>query len=142
MQSVKVALLLFAVAQTAAAQRPNLRAQIRAVNDSMVAAFNAGKLLSVARFYTDDARIDGERSNVVTGRAAIDKYWTGIQNPKSWKLELIDVGGHADQPYQIGRSTLVTSSPEGERTSVVEFLAVYRRDAKGGLRLAVDYYRY
>ena len=142
MRIVNAALLLCVLGQTAPAQRPNLRAQIQAVNDSMVAAFNSGKLLAVARFYTDDARIDGERSNAVTGRAAIDKYWTGIQNPKSWKLELIDVGGHPDHPYQIGRSTLVTSSPEGDRTSVVEFLALYRRDPKRGLRLAVDYYRY
>ncbi len=123
-------------------QNPALRAEIQAVNDSMVAAFNSGDMLAVARFYTDDARIDGERGELVQGRAAVDKYWTGIRNAKSWKLDVIDVGGHPDNPYQIGRSTLVTTGPNGDRTSVVEFLVIWRRDPAGGLRIAVDYYRY
>jgi ketosteroid isomerase-like protein len=123
-------------------QDPALRAEIQAVNDSMVAAFNSGDMLAVARFYADDARIDGERGVLVQGRAAVDKYWTGIRGAKSWKLQVIDVGGHRDSPYQIGRSTLVTSGPNGDRTSVVEFLAVWRRDARGGLRMVVDYYRF
>jgi uncharacterized protein (TIGR02246 family) len=142
MTRLTAALFLFALAPNAIAQKPDLRAEIQAVNDSMVAAFNTGNMLSVARFYTDDARVDGERGEVVQGRAAIDKYWSGIRNAKSWKLEVIEVGGHRDHPYQIGRSTLVQSGPQGERTSVVEFLGIWRRDAKGGLRLAVDYYRY
>lgn len=119
-----------------------LRAEIVAVSDSMVAAFNRGDLLAVARFYTDDARVDGERGALVMGREAIDKYWTGIRNAKSWKLEVIAVGGHRDHPWQTGRSTLVQSGPQGDRVSVVEYLAVWRRDRNGGLRLAVDYYRY
>lgn len=123
-------------------RQPSLRAEIQAVNDSMVAAFNRGDLLAVARFYTDDARVDGEKGAVVVGRQAIDRYWTGIQGAKSWTLEIIEVGGPRDTPWQVGRSTLVQSSPQGDRVSVVEFLAVWRRDARGGLRLAVDYYRY
>jgi uncharacterized protein (TIGR02246 family) len=142
MTRLTAALLLFALAPGASAQTRDLRAEIQAVNDSMVAAFNTGNMLAVARFYTDDARVDGERGEVVQGRAAIDKYWTGIRNAKSWKLEVIEVGGHRDNPYQIGRSTLVQSGPQGERKSVVEFLGIWRRDTKGGLRLAVDYYRY
>ena len=120
---------------------PALRRKIQAVNDSMAAAFNAGDLLGVSHFYTDDARVDGKGGVLVQGREALDKYWMGIRNPKSWKLEVLEVGGHLDHPYQIGRSTLVTSSPTGDRTSVVEFLAIWRRSPAGGLRLAVDYYR-
>lgn len=133
---------MLALASTAGAQKADLRAEIQAVNDSMVTAFNSGNLMAVARFYTDDARIDGERGTVVTGREAIDKYWTGIRGAKSWKLEVIAVGGDANQPWQVGRSTLVQTGSSGDRTSVVEFLGVWRRDSKGGLRLAVDYYRY
>lgn len=111
------------------------------MNDSMAAAFNAGDMRAVARFYTDDARVDGKGGDLVQGREAVDAYWSNIRNPKSWKLEVLEVGGHPDHPYQIGRSTLVTSSPSGDRTSVVEFLAIWRREAHGSLRLAVDYYR-
>jgi ketosteroid isomerase-like protein len=119
-----------------------LHAEIQAVNDSMVAAFNRGDLLAVARFYTDDARIDGERGTLVVGRDAVDKYWSGIRNAKSWRLEVLAVGGHRDQPWQIGRSTLIQTGAQGDRTSTVEFLAIWRREANGGLRLAVDYYRF
>jgi ketosteroid isomerase-like protein len=97
---------------------------------------------AVARFYADDARIDGERGELVQGRAAIDKYWMDIRNAKSWKLDVIDVGGPPDHPYQIGRSTLVTTGPNVDRTSVVEFLVVWRREPGGNLRMVVDYYRY
>jgi ketosteroid isomerase-like protein len=142
MSRLIAAVLLFTLASSATAQKRDLRAEIQAVNDSMVAAFNTGNMLSVARFYSDDARVDGEGGTVVTGRAAIDRYWTSIRDAKSWKLEVLAVGGHRDHPYQIGRSTLVQSGPNGNRTSIVEFLALWRRDAKGGLRMAVDYYRY
>ena len=128
-------------AQPAAAQSALYR-EIRAVNDSMMAAFNSGNMLAVARFYADDARVDGEKGAVVQGRAAIDKYWTDIRDAKSWKLEVIAVGGPRDFPWQIGRSTLVQSSPQGDRTSVVEFLALWRREPGGGLRMVMDYYRY
>jgi uncharacterized protein (TIGR02246 family) len=126
----------------APAQNPALRAEIQALSDSMVAAFNAGDMLAVARFYADDARVDGERGELVKGREAIDRYWASIRNAKSWKLDVIDVGGHPDHPYQIGRSTLVTGGPNGDRTSVVEFVAIWRREADGTLRMVVDYYRF
>jgi ketosteroid isomerase-like protein len=142
MTRLTAALFLFVLAPGATAQKRDLRAEIQAVNDSMMAAFNRGDLLAAARFYTDDARIDGEGGTVVLGREAVDRYWTSIRGAKSWRLEVLAVGGHADHPWQVGRSTLVQSGPSGDRTSIVEFFALWRRDAKGGLRLAVDYYRH
>ena len=123
-------------------ENPSLRAEVQSVNDSLVAAFNSGEMRAVARFYADDARIDGERGTLVQGRAAIDKYWTDLRNPKSWRLDVIHVGGDPDNPYQIGRSTLVTTAPSGDRTSIVEFLAIWRREPSGRLRIVVDYYRH
>jgi ketosteroid isomerase-like protein len=129
-------------ATPAPAQNRTLRAEIEAVHDSMTAVFNRGNPAGVARFYGDDARVDGERTAPIRGRAAIDTYWRGIANAKSWKLEIIEVGGSRDQPYEIGRSTLTTSSPSGDRVSVVEYLVLWRRETNGALRIAVDYYRY
>jgi CubicO group peptidase (beta-lactamase class C family)/ketosteroid isomerase-like protein len=129
------------VSPALAARNDALRREIQAMNDSMTATFSASDMGGVARFYTDDARVDGEGGDLVQGRHAVDAYWKNIRNPKSWKLEVIEVGGHPDHPYQIGRSTLVTSSPSGDRTSVVEFLAIWRREPNGSLRMAVDYYR-
>jgi hypothetical protein len=58
MTRITAAILLFALAPSAIAQNRDLRAEIQAVNDSMVAAFNTGNMLAVSRFYTDDARVD------------------------------------------------------------------------------------
>ena len=121
---------------------PALRAEVQAVNDSMAAAFSGGDMRAVARFYTDDAIVDGPRGERVVGRAAVEAYWASIRDPRSWRLEVLEVGGTWEQPWQTGRSTLVIGGPNGDRTSVVEFLAIWRRDAGGGLRMAVDYYRY
>jgi hypothetical protein len=79
----------------------------------MVAAFNTGNMLAVSRFKADDARVDGEGSVVVQGREAVDRYWTSIKGAKSWKLEVLAVGGHRDHPWQVGRSTLVQGGPAG-----------------------------
>ena len=124
------------------AARPDLRAELVAMNDSLISAFDGANAAGVARFYADDARMDGERGQVVQGRAAIDRFWTDVRNPKSWKLEAIAVGGRPDQPYEIGRSTIVTSGPNGDRVSSVEYLLIWRRDVRGGLRIVVDYFRY
>lgn len=141
------ALLVCIAAQGGTAQQPrtarrDLKAELVAMNDSLVSAFNRGNAAAVARFYADDARMDGERGTVVQGREAIDRFWADLKNPKSWKLEVIAVGGRPDQPYEIGRSTIVTSGPNGDRVSVVEYLLIFRRDARGRLRIIVDYYRY
>ena len=142
MVGLVAAVLLFSLAPGAFAQRRDLRAEIHAVNDSMVAAFNRGDRRPVARFYTNDARTDGEGGIVVQGRDAVDRYWSSISGAKSWKLEVLAVGGHRDSPWQVGRSTLVQGGPNGDRASIVEFLAIWRRDAARRPRLAVDYYRY
>jgi ketosteroid isomerase-like protein len=129
-------------AQQPARVRPALRAELMAMHDSLISAFKGKDAAAVARFYADDARMDGERGQVVQGRAAIDRFWAGVANPKSWKLEVITVGGGADQPYEIGRSTITTSGPNGNRVSAVEYLLLWRRDGRGRLRIIVDYYRY
>ena len=145
--ALAAALLIGAFAARAAAQQPrparrDLRTELSAMHDSLAAAFHGGNAAAVARFYADDARMDGERGAVVEGRQAIDRFWADVKNPKSWKLEVIAAGGRPDQPYEIGRSTIVTSGPNGDRVSVVEYLLIWRRDARGKLRIIVDYYRY
>ncbi len=140
-------LLLSVAAQDASSQqqrgaRRDLRAELGAMNDSLASAFHGANAAAVARFYADDARMDGERGAVVQGRTAIDRFWADVRSPKSWKLEVIAVGGRPEQPFEIGRSTIVTSGPNGDRTSSVEYLLIWRRDARGALRIIVDYYRY
>ncbi len=77
-------------------------------------------------------------SVVAKGRAAVDAYFKSIGAAKSWKLEVKDVGGSADSPFQIGRSTLVHGTRPD--TSVVDFVVVWKRQKDGSLKIVLDYY--
>jgi ketosteroid isomerase-like protein len=132
-------------AQQMPANLPPARAalwrEIRAVNDSMEAAFGRGDMKTVAAFYADDAKMTGG-GPIVEGRAAIDDYWRRIGTSKgTWKLEVYEVGGSRELAYQKGRSVLTLRDASGvERVSTVDFVVIWRRDSKGGLRIALDLY--
>jgi len=143
---VAAATLSFACAQThgAAGSSQNatdaMKAEIEAVNREMEVAFGRKDLLAVAKFYADDARLIGPRGQEVRGRAAIDAYWANIRNPKSWRLEAFDIGGSANEAYQFGRSTLVQENSTGDRTSVTDFVVVWKRGSDGKWKIALDFY--
>jgi ketosteroid isomerase-like protein len=122
--------------------RQALWKEIRAVNDSMEAAFNRGDMKAVSLFYADDAKMAGGLGPATTGRAAFDAYWARAgANGGRWKLEVHSIGGNRDIAYQTGRSNLVTRDANGvERASVIDFVVVWKRDAKGGLRILMDLY--
>ena len=115
-----------------------LRREVEQLNREMSEAAEKGDLKKAASYYADDAEVRQGRNVVARGRAQLDRYFTSIQNLKSWKLEVFDVSGTRDVVYQAGRSTLVSGSPE--RTSTVEFLVVWKRQPDGKLRIHLDYY--
>jgi ketosteroid isomerase-like protein len=120
-----------------------IRRDLEAVNAAMAATFNRGDYLGAARFYTDDARIIGPGGVRVTSRAAIDRYWTSIPAGATWRLEVLDAGGSHASPWQLGRSTLVMPSRAGggaTDTSVVDFVAIWRRQPDRSLKLYIDMY--
>jgi ketosteroid isomerase-like protein len=133
MKKLLPVVLALALAVPAGAQAP-LRREVQALFSDMTAAFKVNPA-SVAKFYTDDAMIAGGRLRV-TGREAVDKYWSGVSGYTDWKLELIDVGD-GTTPWVRGISTLVSSSG---RNSVTEFLGLLKRGADGKLRFHVDMY--
>jgi len=124
------------------AQSSALRQEIDSLNRAMEQAFAKGDMMAVARFYADDAKLMGPRGSDVSGRAAIDRYWTGIKGAKSWKLEVLDVGGDRTTAYQVGRSTLVTTREAADQTSVSRFVVFWKRQPDGRLRIALDFYHF
>ena len=124
------------------AQRSALHQEIDSLNRAMEQAFAKGDMAAVAKFYADDGKLMGPRGADVSGRAAIDRYWQDIKGAKSWKLEVIEVGGDRTTAYQIGRSTLVTSGGGGDRTSVSRFVVIWKRQPDGKLRIALDFYHF
>ena len=124
------------------AQPPALRQEIDSLNRAMEQAFAKGDMAAVAKFYADDAKLMGPRGGDVSGRAAIDRYWQNIKGAKSWKLELIELGGDRNTAYQVGRSTLVTAAGGGNQTSVSRFVVIWKRQPDGKLRIALDFYHF
>jgi ketosteroid isomerase-like protein len=131
------------VAQSPALEDRAIRRELAAVNAAMAAIFNRGDYLGAARFYSDDAQIIGPDGLRVTGRAAVDRYWTSIPAGSTWRLDVLDAGGGRNSPWQLGRSTLVMPSRNGDgttSTSIVDFLGVWKRQADGTLKLYIDMY--
>lgn len=124
------------------AQAYDLRREIDSLNRAMEQSFNRGDLLAVSRFYADDAKLMGPRGADVSGREAIDRYWTGIKGAKSWKLEVLDVGGDRNVSYQVGRSTLITAGPSGDQVSVSRFVVIWKRQRDGQFKMALDFYHF
>jgi ketosteroid isomerase-like protein len=143
----RLTLLVLAVAAPVHAQAPAgysaarqvMWTEIRLMNDSLEAAFNRGEPAAVARFYADGARMRGPGSPEIQGRTMVDAYWTSLRNPVRWRLEVLDVGGHRDLTYQVGRSHLTSRGPGGqERTYSTDFVVVWERQRDGSLRIILD----
>ncbi|MGH7471689.1 MAG: DUF4440 domain-containing protein [Longimicrobiales bacterium] len=126
-----------ATAQRAPADSAALRREIEQLNRGMEAAVNRGDPLAAAAFYADDAVVRTLRGEDARGRAALDRYFQGFGKAQ-WKLDVIQVGGHPDAPYQVGRSTLIHGARPD--TSIVGFVVVWKRQNNGQLRIVLDYY--
>ena len=117
-----------------------VRREVESLNRAMEAAVARGDLKAAAAFYADNAIVRSAHAVQAQGRAAVDQYFLGISNAKSWKLDVygVTVPRQSNLVYQTGRSTLVHGSPE--RTSVVQFLVVWERQRDGALKIVLDYY--
>jgi ketosteroid isomerase-like protein len=102
---------------------------------SMVAAFRNAPA-SVARYYTDDARIIGGGMSAI-GRQQVDAYWAQATGFAGWALDVLAAGGEPNTPWVIGRSTLRSQSG---RDMITEFVGVLRRGTDGQLRFYIDRY--
>jgi ketosteroid isomerase-like protein len=120
-----------------------IRRELAAVNTAMAATFNRGDYLGAARFYSDDAQIIGAGGVRVSGREAVDRYWTSLPAGSTWRLDVLDAGGSRDSMWQLGRSTLVTPGRNRDgttNTSIVDFLGIWKRQPDGTLKLYIDMY--
>jgi ketosteroid isomerase-like protein len=66
----------------------------------MTQAMVSGDLLRFAQFYTDQALLTDLKEFRVEGRAAIDQLWIRRSPYKNWLLDVMEIGGDADTPYQ------------------------------------------
>ena len=121
-----------------AASRAALRRELDAETRKLELAFARGDLLAVARTYADDAQMIPPSGHAPkTGRAAIDRYWTRIDHPRSWTLETLDWGGTAEEAWQLVRSTMVAGEKNPPPHSV-RCLLIWRRQPDGSRRIHLD----
>ena len=128
--------VLLAAASSQSGDTFPLRKAIDALNAQMVAAFNRDPA-TVSAYYTDAAAIigGGQRSQ---GRAAVDEYWKGAASMfTGWSLEAIETGGHADAPWQYGKSVIQGRSG---RTMETYFIGLLGKQPGGDLKFQVDTY--
>ena len=118
----------------------DLWAAVVQLNKAMEEALRKGDLQGVANFYADDGVLVGPNGYRVAGRKAIDAYWTKLQNPKDWRLEVLSVEGDKGVIVQRGRSRLVVAPGGQERISVVEFVLIWHQQKDGTYKIAMDAY--
>jgi len=119
---------------------PGYAREIVARNRHLEQQFRAGNLLGVADVYTDDAVLLDARGERTSGREEIDAYWSAIESPVDWHLAVSTVRGSDALAYETGVSSLTTRRDGVLHTSVNQFLVLWRRDAAGEWRIALDAY--
>lgn len=97
--STVIPLLIQCLAMFFPVQDDSLRQEIEQMNRKMEDAFNRGDMEEVASFYLEDAVMLAPNMKPLDGEA-IANYWTRIQNPISWKLEVIEVSADEQDIYQ------------------------------------------
>lgn len=106
---------------------------VDALHAEMIAAFRE-EPARVALYYTADARILGGGRRY-RGADEIRTYWSQVPAGATWQLEIVDVGGSAEEPWVLGRSTLGRPGGPG---MAVDYLAVLRRGSDGRLKYHID----
>jgi uncharacterized protein (TIGR02246 family) len=114
--------------------------EIEALNRHLEQHFASGNLLGVADMYTDDAVLSDAQGVRTIGRTEIDRYWSSIEVPVDWSLDVRTIRGSNAVAYQLGRSHLTTRRDGELHTSSNDFLLVWRRQEEGEWRIEMDLY--
>jgi ketosteroid isomerase-like protein/pimeloyl-ACP methyl ester carboxylesterase len=120
--------------------RPSgMKERIAQLNREMENAFNQDEMLKVSAFYADDAEIIGDNLSI-KGRKEIDKYWLDLKGKgKSWKLQIVEIGGRDDMLYQLGVSDLVAVFNGKEQKFVTNFIVLWKLQKDGSYKIYRDF---
>jgi uncharacterized protein (TIGR02246 family) len=102
-------------------------------------AFNEGDYRAVADYYTQDAQLIADQTEAVGGRAAIARFWRAASEGANAAgvrrtVHVDDAGSDGGLGYLRGRVVL----GRAERTTTVRYLTLWKREADGRWRIAVD----
>jgi uncharacterized protein (TIGR02246 family) len=102
--------------------------------------FNRGDAAGMAAYYTEDAKLLAEQADLIRGRDAIERFWQeAIGRARAGNavrtISLDEVTSSSDLGYVLG-TVMVRIPGRGEFTT--KYATIWRRDADGRWRLAVD----
>jgi uncharacterized protein (TIGR02246 family) len=103
------------------------RSEIEAGNRRFMEAFGHGDAAGVARLYTPSAQLLPAHSDFVDGTTGIQRFWQAAMDMglKQAVLETLEVEGHGETAYEIGRYTLKTGT--GEVADSGKYLVVWKQ---------------
>ncbi len=133
--AIPLLLLLGATSEAA-----SLKAEIDAANQKWEAAFNKGDAAGIAALYDDQATVLPPGSDMVKGRAAIEKFWagaiqSGLKNPT---LQTVVVEQFGNAAREIGRVGLDAPNPQKQMVHVEGKYVVLWKRVKGTWMLDTD----
>jgi ketosteroid isomerase-like protein len=77
---------------------------------------------------------------MVKGRANLDNYWMALKDKgRGWKLTVVEIGGHGEFVYQLGKSDLKYISQGRETISITNFVLIWKKQTDGTYRIFRDY---
>jgi uncharacterized protein (TIGR02246 family) len=104
------------------------RSEIEAGNRRFMEAFGRGDAAGVARLYTPHAQLLPAHSDFVIGTPAIQRFWQGAMDKglKEAVLETLEVEGHGETAYEMGRYSLKAGT--GEVADSGKYLVVWKQE--------------
>ena len=122
------------------AEDKQVRAEIEAANDKLVAALNGGDAAGIAVLYTEDAMLLPPNSEMLEGREAVQAFWQGgiDMGIKEATLETEVVEARGNAAYEVGKYTMIIEPPGGPTISDRgKYLVVWKRQ-EGSWKLHSD----
>jgi ketosteroid isomerase-like protein len=118
---------VLAMAATAGAAQ-DTRVAIEAANARFATLFKQADGAGVAALYTSDAQVFPANSDIVSGRAAIQKFWQGVMDSgiKGAKLTTLEVTPAGDTVYEVGRYEL--SGADLMALDAGKYVVIWKRD--------------
>lgn len=118
----------------------NPETEILEVSRKMENIFNEGKYSEVADFYTDDAIMLGNNTEV-KGREKLRSYWARLDGAEEWKLsniEIIELGNN--HALQRGISSIFYKNKEGELSESRVIFSLVWKKTNGEWKILLDHY--
>ena len=101
---------------------------IAEVNERFMRAFEQGDAAGVAALYTDGGQILPPGSDIITGKEAIEAFWSAVMEMGVKKVELntLELDHQGDMAIDVGRVSLFTET--GDKIDDPKFLVVWKRE--------------